>query len=148
MQGVALVTQRLSKIYWYLCSAIYLIWSLWLLTIVRADEFLFGLIATTLFFFVYLLPITVFGAKINVTSTGLQVLQYGEQFVSFSEIRSCHSIFLVPLRLVMVRTSHRFPRNILISGDRAVAKGRSLRKDGELASRIKTSLKARKESPS
>ena len=136
------MTQRISKIYWYLCSAIYLSWSLWLLTRVNREEFSFGLIVMVLFFFAYLLPLTVFGAKIDLTPSGLRVVQYGERYVSFSEIRSCHSIFLVPFQLMIVRTSQSFPRNILISGDRIVDKRRFFRGDGELARQIKTALQS------
>ena len=94
----------------------------------------------SIFFFVYLLPITVFGAEIEVSENGLTVTQYRSTTVAYSEVSSCRRFFLIPFHIVVVTTTRKFPLNLLIALNSGGEKRRSPTRDGDLAALIKSRI--------
>ncbi len=104
----------LTRLWFYLLSAFYVYWAVhkvWIDPSARTSFFLLG---TSIFFFLYLLPITLFQAKLEPKSDGLHVLQYTSVVVPYRDIKHCIGLFLVPFPTVIVITSHRFPLKVLI----------------------------------
>src|SRR5438309_3813445 len=104
-----------QKVYYYLFTAAYLAWNIHFISGLRSEARLFTVVIATLFLVLYLLPPTIFGAKIEPVEQGVRVVQYGTAFIPYSEVRSCKSFFLFPVQAVVVTTKRRFPLNILIS---------------------------------
>jgi len=103
------------------------------------DRALTGAVAV-LFFLLYLLGPTVFGARIESENDGLRVEQYGRRLIPYSEIRRCIGFFLFPWQVVIITTKEKFPLNVLISGDTLSGRRRSLTQAGTLAAAVKSRI--------
>jgi hypothetical protein len=89
------------------------------------------------FFFLYLLPLTIFQAKIEPKADGLHVLQYRSAVIPYADVKRCIGLFLIPFPTVLVITSWKFPLNILISGDDFEKTRSRFIQDGKLSKSIK-----------
>jgi hypothetical protein len=125
------------RIYWYICAAFYVVWSVYRIPKLAPDEVAFAAVVFSLLFILYLFPITVFGSDIKLEEEGIKVLQYRRTFIPFSSIRACYSIFLVPFQLVLVITACKFPLRILVAGDKPIHSARRFGCAGQLADQIK-----------
>jgi|SRR5215472_4687644 len=106
----------------------------------RASPLLVGSIG---FLLIYLFPIALLGAKLEVKEDGLHVEQYSSSVLPYTDVRRCVSFFLFPGQFLIVFTKRPFPLSILISGDTLDHPRRSFFDDGKLAQAIKASLQAR-----
>lgn len=70
---------------------------------------------------IYLLPVMLFGANVLLRNSWIEVQQYTKSQISFDEITSCHSVYLFPWRLVIIRTSRPLPMKLLIAPDDMLA---------------------------
>jgi len=98
------------------------------------------LIGASIFFLFYLLPLAIFGAKLQAKVDGLHVEQYSSTVLSYTQVRACFGLFLFPVQMVIVLTSQNLPLRILISGDVFVGGRNGLFRDGKLACSIKEHL--------
>lgn len=130
----------LGRVYWGAATLAYTVWLVYKIPKVPASELWFAAAAGAIFLFVYLLPQALFGARINPQPSGIQVSQYRQEFIPYSDIERCYSLFLFPFQTVVVITKRNFPLKILIAGDQINAKRKSLTQDGELAKILKAGM--------
>jgi hypothetical protein len=95
---------------------------------------------SVVFLLFYLLPFAAFGAGLRDESDGLHVEQYISATISYSKIKTCFGLYLIPFQTVIVLTKSRFPLNILISGDVFMGGKNGLFRDGKQAAKIKQHL--------
>jgi hypothetical protein len=62
------------RIYWYICAAFYVVWSVYRIPKLAPDEVAFAAVVSSLFFVLHLFPITVFGSDIKLEEEGIKVL--------------------------------------------------------------------------
>ena len=127
----------IARLWFYAVAIGYAIWTLLSVPALPPSERHFALVASAIFFAVYIVPITVLAAVIEPEESGVLVEQYGKTEISYSEIRWCRGIFVFPFQVVIVTTRRRFPLNLLIEGDRVSGRRRSLIQDGDKAARIR-----------
>jgi hypothetical protein len=127
----------LIRILFYVISALYLVWAVHKVWVDPSARTRFFFLLTSTFFFLYLLPITLFQAKLEPKPNGLNVLQYGSVVLPYRDIKHCIGLFLVPFPIVIVISSRRFPLKVLISADEFEGRPRGLIQDGRLAKSIK-----------
>lgn len=132
----------LPKFYFGVVTVSYAAWAVYKIPQLPDGERTFTAGAATIFFLLYLLPETIFGARIDSQELGIDVRQYRRDFIPYTEIRQCYSIFLFPFQMVIVITKRRFPLTVLISGDSLKGKRRSLIQDGELARIVKGKIRS------
>jgi hypothetical protein len=97
----------------------------------------FGIVASCLFYLLYLVPYALFDAKVKVLQAGLEVRQFRSDTVGYSEIVKCISLFLVPLQITIIITRRPFPLCIVVTGDQLEGRRRSMVQDGLIAASIK-----------
>jgi hypothetical protein len=136
-----------SRVYWYAITVAYLIAAFVYIPTLPHDEHLFAAAGTSVFLILYLLPITVFGAKIEATEFGIRVEQYVETNISYSDIRRCYSFYLLPFQVLVVVTNRRPPLKVLFYADSLKEKRRSLTQDGELARLIRSRMVVLRQQP-
>ena len=136
------------RVFFYAASTCYAVWVIHRILVnpTSRSSFLF-IILVSIFFFVYMLPLTVFQAKIEPEADGLHVLQYRSVILPYSDIIYCVGLFLVPFPTVVIVTNRRFPLNLLISGDEFTGPPKSLIQDGRLAISIKATMRGPASSP-
>jgi len=132
------------RVYWYICAGVYVIWSAYRIPKLPPDETIFASIGASVFFLLYLFPITVFGSDIKVQDKGIEVVQYRQSFIPFSNIKRCYSLFLVPFRIVVVITDRKFPMRVLVSGDKGSSSNDAESPAGTTARRIRAALSTTK----
>src|SRR6266702_2666091 len=125
------------RILFYVLSALYPVWAVHKVWVDPSARNSFFFLGTSIFFFLYLLPITIFQAKLEPKPNGLHVLQYGSVVVPYRDIKHCIGLFLVPFPTVIVITNRRFPLKVLISADEFEGRPKGLIQDGRLAKSIK-----------
>jgi hypothetical protein len=131
------------RFFFYAASTSYAVWAIHRILVnpTSRSSFLF-IISVSIFFFVYMLPLTVFQARIDPEPDGLHVRQYRSVILPYSDVKYCVGLFLVPFPTVVVVTSRSFPLNLLISGDEFTGPPKSLIQDGRLATSIKAMIRA------
>jgi len=90
-----------------------------------------------MFFFLYLLPLTVFQAASEPKPDGLHVLQYRSALIPYADVKRCIGLFLIPFPAVLVITSWKFPLKVLISADDFEKTRLRFIQDGKLSKSIK-----------
>jgi len=135
------LSMRFCRIYWAAFTIAYVAWSShFIRRLPPGGDRTFATVSTAVFFLLYLLPLTLFGARIHPAEDGVRVEWYGNAFIPYSEIRHCWSFFLFPWQLLILTTKRAFPLSILLVGDTLVGKRRSLTQDGELAAEVKSRM--------
>ena len=117
-----------ARVWFYFLSLFYLVSNaafLWFKPEYRTPWWL-G--AMTIFFFVYLLPLTLFEAKIEPKPDGLHILQYRSLVVPYADVKICFGFLLIPFRRVVVVTNRKLPVKVLLTIDDA---------DGKLVKAVK-----------
>lgn len=110
-----MISHTSARTWFYVASAFYLVANaacIWLKPDFRTPLYLTG---AAIFFFVYLLPLTLFQAKIEAKSDGLHVLQYDSVVVAYADVKTCFGFFLIPFRTVVVVTNRKFPVTVLLT---------------------------------
>ena len=113
--GTQVISTTAARVWFYFCSLFYLVSNaafLWFKPDYRTPLYLAG---TTIFFFAYLLPLTLFEAKIEPKPDGLHVLQYRPLVVPYADVKICFGFFLIPFRRVVVVTNREFPVKVLLT---------------------------------
>jgi hypothetical protein len=89
-------------------------------------------------FLLFLVPVIVFGASIQVEESALKISQYKDVTLGFEEIRGCYRYFFPPFSLVLITTTRRFPLCILIEMDGTIGHRGTLAE--KVRSRIRRSV--------
>lgn len=130
-----------TRLWFYAVSSFYVYWAVHKLWVDPSSRTRFVLLVTSIFFFLYLLPFTLFLAKLEAKPDGLHVLQYKSVVLAYQDIRSCIGLFLLPFSTVIVITNRRFPLKVLISGDDFEGRPKGVLQDGRLAESIKAMMR-------
>jgi hypothetical protein len=128
---------KLTRLFFYMVSALYVYWAIHKVWVDPSARTRFFFLGTLIFFFVYLLPTTLFEAKLEPKPDGLHVVQYRSVILPYEDIRWCIGLFVVPFPTVILITNKPFPLKVLISGDDFDGRPRGLIVDGRLAKSIK-----------
>jgi hypothetical protein len=126
-----------ARIWCYVVTTADLAWAIHSVWVNREGRTPFFLIGASIFFFLYLLPLTVFQARLEPKPDGLHVLQYRSVLMPYADVRRCIGFFLFPFPMVMVITNRKFPLRVLLSGDTFDKSRLTLIQDGRLAKSIK-----------
>ena len=127
----------------YVVTLAYIVWAILFVPSLRGRELLFAAIVCPLFLAFYLIPMTVFGAGVKLTETGLRVRQYGDTIVPYSDVLRCYSLFVVPFQILLIIPRRGLPLKFLYCIDRLTEPRRSLMQDGETATALKARIKMR-----
>jgi hypothetical protein len=129
--AILMISHTSARIWCYVVSTAYLAWAIHSVWVNLEGRTPFFLIGTSIFFFLYLLPLTVFRVRLEPKPDGLHVLRYR------SVLRRCIGFFLFPFPMVMVVTNRKFPLRVSLSGDKFDKTRLTLIQDGRLAKSIK-----------
>ena len=106
------------------------------------------LTGSAIFFFLYLLPLTLFEANIEPKADGLHILQYRPAVVPYADVKICFGFFLIPFRRVVVVTNRKFPVKVLLTGeDSDGLSGFRLFQEGKLVKTVKEFMAAERLRP-
>ena len=130
------------RLWLYFLAIFYVSWTTYKLWTDAADRNPFFVSGTLVFFVLYVIPFTVFQAKVESKPDGLHVLQYRSVVIPYSDVKRCMGLFLVPFQVTIVVTKRRFPLNLLVTGDHFKGIPKWLIQDGELAKPIKSMMAA------
>lgn len=103
------------------------------------DDRAFALVVAPIFFLIYVFPYALFGSRIKIEPEGIHVERY-RTAISFADVAGCHSFFTIPFHMIVIRTSRRFPLNLIVSIDRMEVKKMSFLQEGEYAAEIKARM--------
>lgn len=129
-----------ARIWFYVVAVAYGIWAIYSVSVHSESRTPFFLILTSIFFFLYLLPITVFQARLEHKPDGLHVLQYRSVVIPYDDLKCCVGFFLFPFSMVVVDTNRKLPLEILLSGDDFERIRMRFFRDGKLATAIKARM--------
>jgi hypothetical protein len=143
-----LISHNSARISFYVASAFYLVanaFCIWLKPVFRTPLYLTG---SAIFFFLYLLPLTLFEAKIEPKPDGLHILQYRPLVVPYADVKICFGFFLIPFRGVVVVTNRKFPVKVLLTvEDIDGPSGFRLFQEGKLVKTVKEFMAAERLRP-
>lgn len=129
-----------ARIWFYIVSVAYAVWATYSVSVHADSHNPFFLMITSIFFFLYLLPITVFQARLEPKPDGLHVLQYRSVVIPYDNLKLCVGFFLFPFSMVVVVTNRKLPLKILLSGDDFEKTRARFFQDGKLAAAIKARM--------
>ena len=66
------------------------------------EQTIFAILGCSCFYILYLAPIVLFSADMELTEQGLVVRRMRAVFIPFSQIRFCLGVFLIPFQFVVV----------------------------------------------
>jgi hypothetical protein len=112
-----MISYASARIWFYVVTAFYAFWAIHRVWVDPESRTVLFFVGTSMFLFLFLLPFTIFQAKIEPRPEGLHVLQYRSAVVPYADVKRCIGLFLIPFPTVVVITSWKFPLNVLISGD-------------------------------
>jgi hypothetical protein len=132
-----------GKLWAYMITLAYLAGAILYLPRLTGRELVLGAIICPLFLMLYLIPISVFGARVELSEAGLRVQQYGETTIPYSDVLRCYSAFVVPFQVLVVGTRRSLPLKLLYCSDHLTKPRKSLTQDGEIASVLKARIMQR-----
>ena len=106
-----------ARIWFNVVTALYAFWAIHRVWVEPESRTVWFFVCTFVFFSLFLLPVTLFQAKIEARPEGLHVLQYRSAVVPYADVKRCIGLFLIPFPTVIVITNWKFPLNVLISDD-------------------------------
>ena len=83
-----------GKLWAYMITLAYLAGAILYRPRLTGRELVLGAIICPLFLMLYLIPISVFGARVELSEAGLRVQQYGETTIPYSDVLRCYSAFV------------------------------------------------------
>jgi hypothetical protein len=131
------ISHTSARIWFYALTVSYAFWVIHRVWVDPVSRTHFFFVLTFVFFFLYMLPFTVFQARIEPRPDGLHVLQYRSVVVPYGDVKRCIGLFLVPFPIVVVITRWKFPLNLLISADAFDRTRLRFIQDGRLSKSIK-----------
>src|SRR5260370_35558122 len=105
------------RLWLYFLAIFYVSWTTYKLWTDAADRNPFFVSGTLVFFVLYVIPFTVFQAKVESKPDGLHVLQYRSVVIPYSDVKRCMGLFLVPFQAPIVVSERAFPLNMLLTVD-------------------------------